>query len=129
MYLTQVNLPQDNTPQQYPIERITWKRLCKLEPRLLDLYERASGIRDDLSKPSFCANNVWYGRRGWPGLKPQLWELVGFGARRWGADPQLWSSLAYDIAYRKVYDALPDCRNCACWGFQELVDERLADEP
>jgi hypothetical protein len=103
-------------------ESLTWEQLTELEPRLLTLYERARAIKDNRRKPSFCANRTW---GEWGGLREQLSDLVGWAVKRWGGDPRLATSRAYDIAYRKVYDALPDCRNCVCWGFQDIIDERL----
>lgn len=105
----------------------TWNELCELEPRLLHLYDEARVIRDE-GGPSFCANAVWYGRHGYEGLKPKLCELVGFHREGDGSDPRLATARAYDLAYHKVYDALPDCRDCACIAFWEAeIAPRLAE--
>ena len=95
----------------------SWETLIDREPRLLDLYEEARAIRDDKHAPHFCANNVWYGRRGWPGLKERVTALVGWTRTD---DPILGTPQAYDIAYHKIYGALPDCRDCSCCAFWEM---------
>lgn len=106
--------------------RVTWKELCELEPRLLNLYSEVSSIKDEGGE-FFCANAVWYGRGDVDGFKHRLVELVGFRRRHDGSDPRLGTSLAYDIAYHKIYDALPDCRDCACVALWELeIQPRLA---
>lgn len=90
---------------------VTWDALVAAEPRLEQLLARARATRDDGSAPSFCANDVWYGHAGHPGLKPVLARLVGWNAV--GGD-LIRSEKAYDVAYETVYDALPDCRACWC---------------
>ena len=80
-----------------------WDELIKAEPRLEKLYERVKRIQDDKSKPSFCANLVWY---GW--VKAEMCRLVGYEA----TTPVAGSSEAYDLAYKRLYNLLPDCRNC-----------------
>jgi hypothetical protein len=105
---------------------ISWALLVELEPSLLTLYHEAKAVKDDEKRPWFCANAVWYGRYGNEGFKQRLVELVGYSVTRRGGDPRLASSRAYDIAYHKIYQALPDCRSCVCWGFQDLVNERMA---
>lgn len=87
-------------------------RLTLLEPRLLDLYGEAAAIVDDKSKPSFCANTVFYGYHGLRGFKRRICALVGWDAE--SNHPGLVNSKAYDIAYDTIYEALPYCRNCNC---------------
>ncbi len=79
---------------------MTWDQLIAMEPRLLRLYEHAKNCKPT---KGFCADQVWYGRGG---LKAQMAELVGFGS-----DGALGTPEAYDIAYRKIYNVLPDCRH------------------
>lgn len=98
---------QDYEERDGPI----WEKLCEQEPRLVGLYNELLAIEDDKRKRSYCANQIWYGANGW-GYKQRLCNLVGWGAK--GADKFLRSSTAYDVAYRKLYSALPDCRNCNC---------------
>ncbi|WHH60415.1 hypothetical protein [Petroclostridium sp. X23] len=71
----------------------------KIEPELQSLYNRALLYRGSKCH-DFCANRVWYGKGG---LKQKLCTLVGFDANK----PELVNSEAYDIAYRKIYNALP----------------------
>jgi hypothetical protein len=111
-----------NTHQAKAIgERISWKQLIALEPRLLELYREAKATRDDKGKSSFCANHAWYGRRGHEGFKHRMCELIGYSRKD---DPVLGSKFAYDVAYHTIYNALPDCRNCICFdarGFLEAT--------
>ena len=46
------------------------------------------------------------------GYKPRMVELVGMCAR--SDDPALRTSDAYDTAYRRLYELLPNCRQCLC---------------
>lgn len=107
--------PQSDAP-------LTFSQLCELEPRLLALFNEAKSIKDNRRKPSFCANRIWY---AWEGLRERMTPLVGYAVKRRGGDPRLATSRAYDTAYHTIYDALPDCRNCVCYGFQAIVDERM----
>ena len=109
-------------PEIQPDAPLTFSQLCELEPRLLALLNEAKSIKDNRRRPSFCANRVW-GDSG--GLRERMTQLVGYSVRRQGGDPRLATSRAYDIAYHTIYDALPDCRNCVCIGFQEIIDERM----
>lgn len=90
-----------------PDQKMTqFQKLCELKPQLHDLYEEAKAVKDDPSKPAFCANAVWYGFGCWDGrgLKARLGQLVD----------GLKDHLAEDLATDVIYDALPDCRNCGC---------------
>ncbi len=86
---------------------MTFTQLTKLEPRLANLLRDVRKVRDDRRRISFCANHVWYGSGG---FKSRLIHLVGWSA----VDEQLRSPEAYDLAYKHLYNALPDCRNCFC---------------
>jgi hypothetical protein len=85
-----------------------WRLLVSLEPRLQGLLDDAKAVRDRGDTKSFCANNVWYDR-----FKPRLIQFVGWEASKL-ADPRLRTMEAYDIAYEKVHEALPNCRYCWC---------------
>lgn len=82
---------------------MTWNEMTAIEPALQELYLEAKSKRP---AKGFCANRTWY-----LGMKGRLCQLVGFTAR----DPRLASSDCYDIAYRKVYEALPNCRHKGGW--------------
>jgi hypothetical protein len=94
-------------------QSLTWNTLVELEPRLPQLYHRAKAIKDHRRTKSFCANQVWYGTAYSGSLKDRLCVLVGW-ERLGSGDPRLKTSEAYDLAYDKLYDVLPACRNCAC---------------
>lgn len=87
---------------------LTWEDLVAREPHLADLLERVSGIRDTGETPSFCANHLWL-----EVFRPELFDLVGWLASR--KDGVLRSSAAYDVAYKRIYNALPACRDCSCF--------------
>lgn len=86
---------------------LTWKRICELCPLMLRLFEQARAVKDDKRKRRFCANDIWYNQ-----FKPYMVNHVGWHS----SIPELQSSLAYNITYEKIYEALPDCRNCFCVG-------------
>jgi hypothetical protein len=94
---------------------LTWSHLTRLEPRLRKLLAEARAVRDDFTTAAFCGNAPWYGLDGWRGrgFKRRLALLVGW--LRPDGHPVLSGSAAYDVAYRTVYEALPDCRGaCGC---------------
>jgi hypothetical protein len=86
--------------------------LATHEPRLIDLYQEAALTVDDPNSDRFCANAVFFGHKGWHGIKPKLLDFVGWHAE--SLAPQLGTEEAYDLAYDTVYEALTDCRNCSC---------------
>lgn len=121
--------PRPDASQALPPEALSWERLVELEPELAKLEREVQAYRKldrlqrqilalpvDLPLEAFrwaattCANAIWYGYGGYPGIKPRLLGLVGWHAR----NPALRSSAAYDLAYRRLYDDLPGCRNCSC---------------
>jgi len=69
-------------------------RLVSLEPRLgvLLKYAQTIPLADDFLK-------IWYRQ-----IKPQMVNLVGFKAEK--RTPELMSTIAYDCAYRTIYNAL-----------------------
>jgi len=90
-----------------PIPHPGFDELIGREPELAELYRVAKSYRDDQSL-DFCANDIWYEL-----LKPRLVKLVGGG--RESCDFTLSTTLAYDVAYQTIYDALPHCRGlCPC---------------
>lgn len=80
---------------------MTWEEMAAIEPKLLTLLEKAQSYK---SREGFCANKIWYGPNG---LRQKLTRLVGFGASK----RQLRTAQAYDLAYSKIYNALPDCQH------------------
>lgn len=100
---------------------VTWETLTEAEPRLLELYRAVSAVKDDGTEPAFCANDLWYGEDG---FKDRMAALVGWGREEEGAAPAdfLTTEEAYDLAYTTLYDLLPPCRNCGCWGIHTAKD-------
>jgi hypothetical protein len=94
------------------VQNITWKRICQIDPTMLNLYREAKTIKDNKRKKRFCANEIWESR-----FKPFIVNHVGWHS----AMPELQSSLAYNIAYQTIYGALPNCRNCFCVGMGNSI--------
>ena len=92
--------------------KVTWHDLVKAEPALGELLAEAQAVKDN-GGTSFCANSIWYNR-----FKQRLLPLVGWDRR---GHPVLGGMAAYDLAYHKIYDALPDCRDCLCWGLSSVA--------
>jgi hypothetical protein len=88
------------------IDRPEWEELILAEPRLDDLFRAAKHYRVPTAGV-FCAEILWHAR-----FKPQLTFLVGFRCR--SEDPVMRTMQAYDVAFAKIYEALPACRGCAC---------------
>jgi hypothetical protein len=82
---------------------LTFESLAAVEPGLRHLMSEAKRIHSR-GQPDFCANSVW--RKA---FKPRLVDLVGWGSRN--PDPRLHTESAYDIAYKTIYSALPNCRH------------------
>jgi hypothetical protein len=99
---------------------MTFEQMCDIEPSLRALHDEALKIAKRQAGPRpqrfYCKTQTWYGlprERGFIGLKFLLCQFVGFN----GKIEALQTATAYDIAYRKVVDALPPCfkgRRCEC---------------
>jgi hypothetical protein len=91
---------------------MTWSQMVAVEPALGSLLAEIRKVKDDKTKPAFCANAWWYGygSRADCGFKARFIYLVGFHATK----KELRTMEAYSFAYNKLYSALPDCRNCQC---------------
>ena len=104
----EIPVPPPGTP------RLTFDQLAALEPGLARLeYEIKAWARTPLGD-NWCANARWYGYgrfRGF-GYRARMVELVGWGSHH--PDPRLHTSEAYETAYRRLYELLPNCRQCAC---------------
>lgn len=109
---------------------ITWARIADACPLLTDVLDTAQRL--SRRSPGYCANRTWYGV-----FKPILLREVGMLAELQcnrihpvlaadldkpvehdpecaaSIDAQRWlkSSKAYDVAYDKLYAALPDCQH------------------
>ena len=86
--------------------KITWEKLVAIEPRLDELLKEIEAIKDP-GGPSFCANDIWYRQ-----YKPRFLKLVGWAAEK--DDSVIKTEKAYNLAYKKLYHSLPDCRDCGC---------------
>lgn len=84
---------------------MTFDEMMQLEPELQELRDDIAAVEDDEANSWFCANRLWMRR-----FKPRLIELVGSLARV----EELRTSEAYSLAYRELYQRLPNCRNCLC---------------
>lgn len=84
---------------------VSWSELVRLEPRLKTLLQHAKSYQGG---EGFCANKVWYGG-DFLALRERMSRLVGWD-RKTGYFI-LGTSEAYDIAYDKLYSALPDCQH------------------
>jgi hypothetical protein len=85
----------------------TFAELCRLEPGLRALLVEA---RSCPRTPHFCATARMLGYGDWQGwgLKADLQWLIGW--KRQGGGPEvLFSSAAYQVAFRALYAALPHC--------------------
>lgn len=71
------------------LEAIAWTDLVVGEPLLAELEAEVRAVRpyDD---GRFCANAVWYGYAGWPGIKPRYLRLVGWDRGAKEAEPTGW---------------------------------------
>jgi Meiotically Up-regulated Gene 113 (MUG113) protein len=85
-----------------------------LEPRLIEVFVRAASVVDDGSAPYFCANETFFGYGdARASIKHAIVELVGWSAP-WSSHSDLKTEAAYDTVYERIYEALPDCRDCGC---------------
>jgi len=83
-------------------DNITWQDMIEIEPELKRLYEKAKKENKPDLPEDYCANEIFYKQ-----LKPEIVKLVGWGARK----KELNSCRAYDKAYKKILNALPDCQH------------------
>jgi len=90
--------------------KFTWSELVRREPRLKELERQIRVPIGDKNQEYFCANEVWYAEGG---FKDQLQQLVGWEARV--KDGIVNTSMAYAVAYNRLYKMLPNCRNCNCF--------------
>lgn len=100
----------NSTDRPAAAESVTWEKLCKLEPALLNLELTARSLAraEGRKRVNRCGNRVWYDR-----IKPRLIHLVGWC--REDKHPVLSTSKAYDTAYQHLYSIMPDCRRCSCF--------------
>jgi hypothetical protein len=97
-----------------PPRRLSWAELVEREPALGQLEREMRAFRRTPLGDDFCANARWYGYARFKGMgyRARVVALIGWGSRH--SDPALHTSAAYEVAYRHLYELLPDCRDCAC---------------
>ena len=89
----------------------TWQQITTLDPSLSALLRRASNHRGP------CANAAWYGPEG---IRKEMTRVIGH--LRTHGPLELKTSAAYDVAYKTLYKALPDCDGtCGCIGLEDLL--------
>jgi hypothetical protein len=92
---------------------LTWDRLVALEPALKGLALRVRAERDRVHPDQpYCANAAWYGYDAdGRGIRTEMSDLVGMWRTVWTPAERcdLFTSEAYDVAYRHLYSLLPDC--------------------
>ena len=86
--------------------KITWDEIVRRAPILGALYKIARNFK---TYPGYDKLDVWYGFDGRLGFKPILVEVVGVAVNH---DSVLRTSEAYDIAYQKIFGALPEFSPC-----------------
>jgi hypothetical protein len=95
-------------------EKKMWWAMCQAWPPIHALWKAAASYRKYArrSPGEFCANAIWYSD-----LKPRLVEMVGYSVmERKNVPDVLKSTKAYDVAYDRIYHALPDCSHTgSCW--------------
>lgn len=117
-------------------KKLTFEEYAIMDPRLNDVMEIAKSIVDDGTSKTCCANKVFFSDAGrsealnkLPGLGPNLrcfndtlQDMVGNG-RNVGTIKELYEEEALDTCNRAIYNALPDCRNCACMVIDGLINK------
>lgn len=83
---------------------LTFEILSTIEPKLQWLFEKAKNYSKtpNYKIGKYCPMFCWYRI-----FKPKLITLVGWEAVR--QNELLNSAEAYDLCYRKIYEALPGC--------------------
>lgn len=89
-----------------PVFNLDWDEMVAIEPGLGALYREVRSLKDP-GGSCFCAEMLWHRR-----YKARLAWLVGF--RTHSDDMRLRTMAAYDVAFEKIYGAMPACRGCAC---------------
>jgi hypothetical protein len=88
----------------------TFDQILALDPSLICLLRRARNQKGN------CANSVWYGKDG---LRAEMTRVIGH--QRTHGPSELKTSAAYDVAYRTLYAALPDCKGCGCLSLEDVL--------
>lgn len=108
------------SPREKNYYRREFESLCQLSPQLKDFYEEVLATRDDRTAPYFCPNRLWNRE-----LRDRLEDLVGWHAPE-NLDSRLRTQSAWEISRHFCFDALPDCRGCACIVIDAIIAARAA---
>lgn len=82
---------------------LSWEVIIAIDPFFYDLLREIQGVR---AGENFCANRIWFEI-----YKPAIVRRIGWHAPNYA--PEILKTVrAYEIAYEKLYSALPDCQNC-----------------
>lgn len=105
-------------------DRLTWKKLTELEPRLLDLERRARNSAK--GQDCYCYERAWFGDSTWgSGFKAEMVKLIGWKRQRDDAAPvieQLHTPEAYQIAYDTLLRVLPSCHKCSMHNIDDYIE-------
>lgn len=97
------------------LHTVNWDSLCAWEPKLRAVESWAANWPTD---ENYCEASI-YGRY----IKPAIERLVGWQrVKRDGDEPLLYSTTAYDIAHRRITEAMPMCEHpgpCVEWMLNE----------
>jgi hypothetical protein len=97
-----------NNIAQPPTIATKFQTLAALEPSLNELLAEAR------SHKCGCANAIMFG-----GLRSSIRHTVGWTR---GCGPaELQTQEAYDVTFRTLYDALPDCSGCGCLTREQVL--------
>ena len=126
-------------------QTLTFDEICELEPAIRRAYNLAKMIGRKRGKPfcanavwytifkPIVSHTIgWQRRPTKPGpikiptlqemsltydaekIRRPLFPEIKIGTST-SKDPRLMTAQAYNLAYDKIYGALPDCRECGCW--------------
>jgi len=95
-------------------EGFSFEHLCNVAPFLRCLLRQAKEFKRLAGRKPICANAIWYST-----MKPILVASVGMCAHH--PMPKMNGREAYDLAYKTIYEALPNCKHVdwGCWALHD----------
>lgn len=107
---------------------LTWHDLIRLEPHLEVLAERVRHV--DKGYPSFCRRSAWLGFDDLY-VQAQFYALVGPArlALEDYDDERLYTESAVEVAFERIWNAMPPCRNCEHTAVEQSSIEALRAMP
>jgi len=97
-------------------ELMEFDDLVKIEPRLGILFNKASAEKPTTTMDE-CWWRRWYGWYGHYSYRNEMIKLVGWFSEV--ENPILRSIAAYELSYKTISDAIPDCRLCVFKGCED----------